>query len=86
MSQLSSINFDIWIPSLSSLPFLYQGLEISQPRCDFYDFGGLYEEIKIDYQWSCIDGYYELDDKTCKGIIIIKCPSLPNLYSYKLDS
>ena len=43
------------------------GQSINSVKCDFYDFGGVYESIKLDYKWKCIDGYYKLGDSSCKG-------------------
>ena len=43
------------------------GQEINNVACDFYDLGGIYESIKLDYEWKCIDGYHQLEDLSCKG-------------------
>ena len=43
------------------------GQNIDSVKCDFYDFGGIYESIKLDYKWKCIDGYFQLGDSSCKG-------------------
>ena len=43
------------------------GQSINSVKCDFYDFGGVYESIKLDYKWKCLDGYYKLGDNSCKG-------------------
>ena len=42
------------------------GEEISSVKCDFFDFGGTFEAIKLNYTWECDDGYYKIDN-SCKG-------------------
>ena len=44
------------------------GNDILETRCDFFDFGGIYESIKLDYTWKCQEGFFQKEDSSCEGI------------------
>ena len=60
MMHLKSVPGYLWTNSF--------GQRIDTVKCDFFDFGGIYESIKLDYEWECAEGYYKLADSSCKGL------------------